>query len=936
MPYLGDSRHHLGPGIVPAQDHRPESRVPLAHRSALLATRIIGRDDSTGQLGHHRYARETLGDVIGAMLWPHSGAGAAHVAGGASERKTPAWSWIYPSVTLAQSVGIGEGRTSAAAVGASSGNAGAAAGSGGILAEKNMFPGGAGPTSVASKPIFGPSGQILAGNQVSPFGIFPGGKLFNLSKPDNRLVGVGAVAGAGGGGGGGGGQGAAAAQAWFGHGGEDQRVPTDVLPTRTLAWSPDGRFRKMRMGSPLGWPDFASGWHGVTVMGTDERSQVEFWHPTDPRLVAPNISGPRTTASLVCDIQERGSGPDIERHARISGFWRVIRGPKNAPGHRNALAWQLWISGQDDVRGGYVYDKSMAPRVTTITPGSHKSPTTRNGKLELVSSLEGQLTTNALGQNALSGPGGISSGVASGGGGNIVSPADSSLVSRPTTGPGSISVAAQARSRGARGSTGPVIGMASYNDRGPLTPGLLRDPHRVAFDADGTPINPVHLQTGALWINPRNTSEDGPMRLESYQQGEDLDYIVPVHYGFDPATREFAWWTTSEFGWPPESPPPGPPGPQPPKDRPDPPVTPRPDPRPDEPRGPITPGGRGHGGPATPGGGPQGATGPEGGGGPAGGPGILRPTPSALIGARDPRLNRPCPYTVHEVGVPSISFRPQRMRTGQPDLRYSRHAPHNEFAAHDLTAPVVLRLESFGAQGGRQDGPYLGGFSGGTRAGAGLLWDYTQKPGASRSRGGTADGGLWAMRPETDLSDIDKALAPSGGDLSTAYFGIGPGVGLAFGLPNLATGGANSGKSLRGSSGDLIIASHDGDSARTDIATITTAALQLSALFLEHGSEVGITASTTQSQGQQPLTKGMNQVSVVANVNDVVTLPAAAAGRMVYVVNDGANALQVFPASGHQVDGGAADASVTLAADERGYFGGISATGWRSMVGVKA
>lgn len=60
----------------------------------------------------------------------------------------------------------------------------------------------------------------------------------------------------------------------------------------------------------------------------------------------------------------------------------------------------------------------------------------------------------------------------------------------------------------------------------------------------------------------------------------------------------------------------------------------------------------------------------------------------------------------------------------------------------------------------------------------------------------------------------------------------------------------------------------------------------------------GVTASTTQTQGQQPLTAKVNEVSTVANIGDVVTLPSAVAGLRVTVVNNGANRLQLFPASG--------------------------------------
>lgn len=66
----------------------------------------------------------------------------------------------------------------------------------------------------------------------------------------------------------------------------------------------------------------------------------------------------------------------------------------------------------------------------------------------------------------------------------------------------------------------------------------------------------------------------------------------------------------------------------------------------------------------------------------------------------------------------------------------------------------------------------------------------------------------------------------------------------------------------------------------------------------------GITASTTQTQGQGALTAQNNQVSTVANDNDTVTLRPAIPGRVQIIINDGANALQIFPASGDNLGEG--------------------------------
>lgn len=98
--------------------------------------------------------------------------------------------------------------------------------------------------------------------------------------------------------------------------------------------------------------------------------------------------------------------------------------------------------------------------------------------------------------------------------------------------------------------------------------------------------------------------------------------------------------------------------------------------------------------------------------------------------------------------------------------------------------------------------------------------------------------------------------------------------------------------------------------------------------------EAGITASTTQAQGQQPLTKRISQVSAVANPNDVVTLDAARAGLEQIVINDGANTLQIFPASGDSIDGGAVDASTTLAAAKRASFLAYDGTDHAKILGA--
>jgi hypothetical protein len=91
--------------------------------------------------------------------------------------------------------------------------------------------------------------------------------------------------------------------------------------------------------------------------------------------------------------------------------------------------------------------------------------------------------------------------------------------------------------------------------------------------------------------------------------------------------------------------------------------------------------------------------------------------------------------------------------------------------------------------------------------------------------------------------------------------------------------------------------------------------------------EAGITASTTQTQGQQPLTKNVNEVATVANTNDTVTMRSAIAGICQVVLNNGANTLQIFPATGDDLGSGV-DTAVTLPSGSNRRFCAYDATNW--------
>lgn len=102
----------------------------------------------------------------------------------------------------------------------------------------------------------------------------------------------------------------------------------------------------------------------------------------------------------------------------------------------------------------------------------------------------------------------------------------------------------------------------------------------------------------------------------------------------------------------------------------------------------------------------------------------------------------------------------------------------------------------------------------------------------------------------------------------------------------------------------------------------------------------GITASVTQTQGQEQQTWDANKteitvvVTTVANDGDVITLDDAAENLVVCVVNDGAFDLQVFPSTGNDLGEGT-NTSTTIFAGESATFVGKSATTWEPISEAK-
>lgn len=97
---------------------------------------------------------------------------------------------------------------------------------------------------------------------------------------------------------------------------------------------------------------------------------------------------------------------------------------------------------------------------------------------------------------------------------------------------------------------------------------------------------------------------------------------------------------------------------------------------------------------------------------------------------------------------------------------------------------------------------------------------------------------------------------------------------------------------------------------------------------LKESNEIGITASTTQTQaGGTALTVSMNFVETVANKDDAVTLLSVSNGSEQSIINDGINTLQIFPALGDDLGNGV-NASMELEVHEEVTFWGKDSTTW--------
>jgi hypothetical protein len=115
--------------------------------------------------------------------------------------------------------------------------------------------------------------------------------------------------------------------------------------------------------------------------------------------------------------------------------------------------------------------------------------------------------------------------------------------------------------------------------------------------------------------------------------------------------------------------------------------------------------------------------------------------------------------------------------------------------------------------------------------------------------------------------------------------------------------------------------------AEADTNAFTDAA-QAKVAWLE-GVTLGITAFATGGQASAvELTTRFNLVETVASAGDSVKLPTAVAGKALTVTNKGANAIDLFPGSGDNIDGTGVDTAVSVAAGSSATLWAADATNW--------
>jgi hypothetical protein len=593
-----------------------------------------------------------------------------------------------------------------------------------------------------------------------------------------------------------------------------------AIPIRNQKWKKDDRYQMVVASTPKfksgKGKAFAIGQKGLLVAGTEENSQEPLFIPFDSSLVAVNYAGNATTGTVVYDLNA-SSEIDEDRGARLQSLMRVV--PK--------------------IKALKKFEKSFDKLLTNVLALNLSPVTGQRDSFAGVWYYGGAMMTTA------------------GYGGPFIAGKGNDQHVYGTTGDKE-TVMPLHLSTGALFATALNIGIkAKGQGFGELTGRTTKSGSDQQSDRD-------RQNNQDNWLDNVNVADgDGPLLFEgAFHPSLRAPYSVYVHLEWDKSAEhrvldqkmKGVWrWRAESFLYevpaPPDTPTDGPPTDGPPYEEHPPTDTGQPtrpgELPPDQPWGFLIPGSLrvtpegdltgdviGAGGAYQPGGSgvkiglepgvtdtgtipqdPKDRGGDHGGASPGKGreegwwgsvvPGM---GPSDLVYERPWNEQRRFSGASNEVGFPAILFRAQLFRRGAPWMTNLMTPSLAGLRWFDNYAPVVARLEGYGAQGGTPGDDILDGAPSGDLGGDPFAYTTTRQEG-SPYYGGTSNGSICLLPPEVTLADIDSDFQPStGSPVSTTYLTIPPVSCVAFGRPDLTSGGITDGHTLMANAaGDLVV-----------------------------------------------------------------------------------------------------------------------------------
>lgn len=117
------------------------------------------------------------------------------------------------------------------------------------------------------------------------------------------------------------------------------------------------------------------------------------------------------------------------------------------------------------------------------------------------------------------------------------------------------------------------------------------------------------------------------------------------------------------------------------------------------------------------------------------------------------------------------------------------------------------------------------------------------------------------------------------------------------------------------------------------VSTDNTATLTNKTLSLEAYSTATTVTAGTNAQGQGALTNDTNIITTTSSNPSGVTLPAVFTGARIFIINKGTNPVNVYPASGAQINGKTANTSISLSVNDSVEFIGANSSAWYTVAG---